>query len=351
MSPGSSRGHSARSPRHDEDGHKEAREKRLRLFTIATPNALLGWGFVCVLLMLFHYMGMVFMFLAGVYHNPSPAPASVFLIPCFTTGCAIGLGIVCMVALNSRWVSLLVAPRSGIFLSFAGHVAGSVYAMLVFGTQGDFQLFGQLIASAAAIFLYLLLARRRLSYAGTVFSSGAVSVSRVRYLAFRTFMHALFLGVYTCGWCLLYTNLIDLPVEAGDGAGAGAAPGAEEAGSGLIPFTSIALPKWVSRLGEFVDFSDGFLRFLGKAYLIFNLHVVASGVKASVQLSVALAVVGTANAVLTDTPVRFKSQTAKLKTMVPRPPRSHAQTHTHTRTRAHTHTHIHGAAADLCAQS
>ena len=76
--------------------------KQQRTFAIADPNAIAGWGFLCVLAMAFHYIGLTFMFLAGVYHNPSPAPAATFLIACFTTGCSIGLGLLCLIALNSR---------------------------------------------------------------------------------------------------------------------------------------------------------------------------------------------------------------------------------------------------------
>lgn len=80
----------------------EARGKKKRTFAIENPNALPGWGFICLLMMSFHYIGLAFMFFAGVYHNPNPAPAATFLIACFTTGCTIGLGLICMIALNSR---------------------------------------------------------------------------------------------------------------------------------------------------------------------------------------------------------------------------------------------------------
>ncbi|KAJ1496518.1 hypothetical protein T484DRAFT_1874477 [Baffinella frigidus] len=319
----------------------EARGKKKRTFAIENPNALPGWGFICLLMMSFHYIGLAFMFFAGVYHNPNPAPAATFLIACFTTGCTIGLASHHGSVNNARWISLLVAPRSGMFLSLGGHVAGSVYAMLVFGTQGDFKLATQLITTAASILLYYLLVRRRLAYAGSVgarpaslvFSNGAVSVSRVRSLGFRTFQHAIMLGIYTCGWCLLYTNLIDVPVEEGEssvtvanataGVTANATAGATNSSMsevGAIPFTSIALPKWVKTIGEWVDWSDGFLRFVGKAFLIFNLYVVSNGMKASVWLSVSSAVVGVADAVRHDGPVKIKSGiqlNVKLKTQVP----------------------------------
>lgn len=65
------------------------------------------------------------------------------------------------------------------------------------------------------------------------------------------------------GWCLLYTNLIDVPVEEGEssvtvanataGVTANATAGATNSSMsevGAIPFTSIALPKWVKTIGE-----------------------------------------------------------------------------------------------------
>ena len=58
------------------------------------------------------------------YYNSNPAPTSLFLIPSFTSGCVAALGMLCLVTNRNKYIGILMAPRTGLFLSTGGLAAG-----------------------------------------------------------------------------------------------------------------------------------------------------------------------------------------------------------------------------------
>lgn len=255
---------------------------RTKTVVIDDPKALPGAAWITVFFMACHYLMFLFLWMAGYYYNSNPAPTSLFLIPTFTTGCVMGLGMVCLMTQRNKYIRILMAPSTGIVLAIGGLAGGSVWCLLIYGARtDDYGLAMQLAFFGSLCLLYFLLVRRRLGFANAAFSAGGHSVARVRSVMFRALLHAVVLGIYIAGWNMLYIQLVDIGEP--EKLSANSTRSEEEEASKIESLAAGTLPKWSQKLAE--GFSEQFLRYMGRIYMAYNLYLVSQMVKASMQIS------------------------------------------------------------------
>eukprot|EP00961_Rhodomonas_salina_P266701 3604086-Rhodomonas_salina.2 len=216
---------------------------------------------------------MAFLFVSGAYHNDYPAPVALFLIPAFMSGVVTVVGLLCFALQRNKYISKLIEPTTGMIIAIGGTAAGAAWCLIIYAPlRNDFTLAIQFTLTSAILLIYYLLVRRRLAFASRAFSEGAHAVARIRAIFFRVFTHAVFLLVYTSGWCLLYMRLIDVPPS-------------EDSTGNSTDADPVALPKFISTVNDSTGFSARVLRPVAKAYMIFNLFVISQSVLSSTHLN------------------------------------------------------------------
>ena len=228
--------------------------------------------------------------------------------------------MLCLLFQRNKFIRAMMAPRTGIFVAIGGVAGLCVWVMLIFGPlYNDFTLALQFAVISGIFLMYFILVRRRLGFADVAFASGGASVSKVRSLVFRAFLHAVVLGVYISGWNLLYVQLIDLGTPSNatkttNGTNTNATSSADFA----MSITATALPKWVKTGAS--GFSDELLRQSGRLYMIYNLYLFSQMVKTSMQISVAGVTTSVMIAARYGMPVKLRSNSAlteRLKGQLP----------------------------------
>eukprot|EP00282_Hemiselmis_andersenii_P046947 CAMPEP_0172089700 /NCGR_PEP_ID=MMETSP1043-20130122/23951_1 /TAXON_ID=464988 /ORGANISM="Hemiselmis andersenii, Strain CCMP441" /LENGTH=432 /DNA_ID=CAMNT_0012752177 /DNA_START=114 /DNA_END=1410 /DNA_ORIENTATION=- len=247
-----------------------------------------------------HYLIVSFLFLGGRFYNDAPPPLMLFIIPGFAVA---ALTVVVLVPLPPGQ-----HPREEAVRAFDGDEdvdRGGVWVRhLLAHYMGALE--ERLLADHTLLYYWgvhgtLLLSRQaEASVRDIAFAQGAKAVSRLKALWFRITLHAVFLLLYTVGWCVIYLQLLRFDNE---DSGANVALSANTTDTtelaGLQPGATL-LPRIIS-----LQIQEGTVRRFARYFMVYNLLVVSQSIKGSVWISVAASAASISEAAQNGSAVRL----------------------------------------------